>query len=175
MKCEYCHEEDATIHLTQVIDGEVKKLNLCQKCAQQLGIDLNAPISITDMLLGLGAMKGEATPTSPEFDLSCVRCGMTREEFNKRGRFGCPDCYNAFMGEITAITKALHHSGQHIGKIPARQGTEARISTQIAALTQDLETAVAKEQYEVAANLRDKINALKERLRQQKEGDADAD
>ena len=164
MRCEYCNEAEATIHLTQVIEGEVKKLNLCQVCAQENGIDLNSPISITDVLLGLGSQQaGSGTKTDlSEFDLSCSRCQMTRAEFKKRARLGCPECYNAFMGELSAITMAMHHSRQHVGKIPARQGNEARMTAQIAALQKDIETAIAKEQYEVAANLRDKIRSLKE-------------
>jgi len=161
MKCECCQKKDATIHLTQVIDGNVKKLNLCQDCAQDSGIDLNSPISITDVLLGLGVQPESTGPTAAEFDLSCSRCQMTRTEFKKRARLGCPECYNAFMGELSALTKAMHHSGQHVGKIPARQGNEARLVAQVAVLKKDIETAIAKEQYEVAANLRDKINALK--------------
>lgn len=165
MKCECCHETEATIHLTQVIDGEVKKLNLCQDCAQKNGIDLNSPISITDVLLGLGAQQNK-DPVPPgtlsEFDLSCSRCQMTRAEFKKRARLGCSECYNAFMGELSSITQAMHHSRQHVGKIPTRQGHEARMTAQIAALQKDIETAIAKEEYEVAAGLRDKIRALKE-------------
>ena len=161
MKCECCHNEEATIHLTQVIDGNVKKLNLCQECAQNSGIDLNSPISITDILLGLGSQLPMNSPSPTEFDLSCSRCQMTRTEFKKRARLGCSECYNAFMGELNALTKAMHHSSQHVGKIPARQGNEARITAQIAALQTDIETAIAKEQYEVAANLRDRIKAMK--------------
>ncbi|VGO18460.1 UvrB/UvrC motif-containing protein [Pontiella sulfatireligans] len=161
MICEYCKEAEATIHLTQVIDGAVKKLNLCQICAQKNGIDLNSPISITDVLLGLGQPGAKASDMS-EFDLCCNRCQMTRAEFKKRARLGCPECYNAFMGELSALTLAMHHSRQHVGKIPARQGNEARITAQAAALQKDIETAIAKEEYEVAASLRDKIRALKE-------------
>lgn len=164
MKCECCKEAEATIHLTQVIDGEVKKLNLCQACAQKNGIDLNSPISITDVLLGLGNQGGDSQPQTDlsEFDLSCGRCQMTRAEFKKRARLGCPECYNAFMGELSAITQAMHHSRQHVGKIPARQGNEARIAARVAALQKDIETAIAKEEYEVAARLRDEIRTLKE-------------
>jgi protein arginine kinase activator len=172
MKCECCHETEATIHLTQVIDGEVKKLNLCQVCAQKNGIDLNSPISITDVLLGLGAPTQMGSPSDTAFDLSCSRCQMTRTEFKKRAQLGCPQCYNAFMGELSALTKAMHHSGQHVGKIPARQGNKARITAQIAALQNDIETAIAKEQYEVAANLRDKIKALKESFQSAEKGES---
>lgn len=175
MKCECCSKTEATIHLTQVIDGEVKKLNLCQVCAQKNGIDLNSPISITDVLLGLGnPASGEPSKADlSEFDLSCSRCQMTRAEFKKRARLGCPECYKAFMGELNAITQAMHHSRQHVGKIPARQGNEARITAQIAALQKEIETAIAKEEYEVAANLRDKIKSLKEEVPLTDEGESD--
>ena len=175
MKCECCKKAEATIHLTQVIDGEVKKLNLCQICAQKNGIDLNSPISITDVLLGLGG-KSEGDGVKPdlaEFDLSCSRCQMTRAEFKKRARLGCPECYKAFMGELSSITQAMHHSRQHVGKIPARQGNEARIMAQIAALQKDIETAIAKEEYEMAANLRDKIRSLKDGVKALAAGDSD--
>lgn len=173
MKCECCHNVDATIHLTQVIEGEVKKLNLCQVCAQKNGIDLNSPISITDVLLGLGQpIDQKIKPDLTTFDLSCSRCQMTRAEFKKRARLGCPECYNAFMGELSALTQAMHHSRQHVGKIPARQGIEARITAQIAALKKDIETAIAKEEYEVAASLRDKIREIKEGTEMPDKGEA---
>ncbi len=172
MKCESCQKEEATIHLTQVIDGTVKKLNLCQVCAQKNGIDLNSPISITDVLLGLGAQMQSTSPSATEFDLSCSRCQMTRTEFKKRARLGCPECYNAFMGELSSLTKAMHHSGQHMGKIPARQGNKTRITAQIAALQKELKASIIKEQYEVAANLRDKIKALKESVQSLENGES---
>lgn len=171
MKCECCHGKEATIHLTQVIDGDVKKLNLCQECALKNGIDLNSPISITDVLLGLGGQQ-PVPPIGSEFDLSCSRCQMTRAEFKKRARLGCPECYNAFMGELSALTKAMHHSSQHVGKIPARQGNAARTTAQIAALKKEIETAIAKEQYEVAAGLRDKIKALTDAVPPAETGDS---
>ena len=59
MKCEFCKKENATIHLTQLVNGEMKKLNLCQSCAKEYGIDLNSPISITDVLMGIEKQKKE--------------------------------------------------------------------------------------------------------------------
>ena len=173
MKCECCHEIEATIHLTQVIDGEVKKLNLCQACAQKNGIDLNSPISITDVLLGLGSQVGMKKGSSmmSELDLSCSRCQMTRSEFKTNARLGCPECYNSFMGELNALMQAMHHSRQHVGKIPARQGVEARRTAQVAALQKDIATAISKEEYEMAAKLRDKIRVLKEGNPISKDGD----
>jgi len=169
MKCEYCHVNEATIHLTQVVDGKIKKLNLCEECAKKSGIDLTAPISITDVLLGLG-QQNQNVEIGSEYDLSCPRCHMTRAEFKRSGRLGCPECYQTFMGDLNTLIKAMHRGGQHVGKIPARQGNRARIVAQVAALQKDLEAAVAKEQYEIAANLRDKIKALKKSLDAQEKG-----
>jgi protein arginine kinase activator len=106
-----------------------------------------------------------------ELDLSCSRCQMTRAEFKTNARLGCPECYNSFMGELNALMQAMHHSRQHVGKIPARQGVEARITAQIASLQKDIATAIAKEEYEIAANLRDKIRALQEGNKISHDGD----
>jgi protein arginine kinase activator len=125
------------------------------------------------VLLGLGSQPGmkKGHLMGSELDLSCSRCQMTRAEFKTNARLGCPECYNAFMGELNALMQAMHHSRQHIGKIPARQGVEARITAQIASLQKDIATAIAKEEYEVAANLRDKIRALSEGHRISNDGD----
>ena len=165
MKCERCQKAEATVHLTQMLKGQIKKLNLCLPCAKEVGIDLNSPISVSDVLMGLGVQPSEDSLESTDFDLSCNRCHMTRTKFKKHGRLGCPECYNTFMGELGALTKAMHHSGQHVGKIPVCQGRHARLTARIAALQKEIEIAVSKEEYEKAAKLRDEIHALKEEAR----------
>ncbi len=158
MKCDVC-EKEAVVHLTQVLDGEMKEVHLCEKHAKAQGIDINSPISITDILMGLGeAKQGIAS----ELSLSCPRCGMAREEFRKTGRLGCPDCYNTFMAELAAAVKAMHHANQHIGKIPAREGVQTRVKSKIARLKKDLDAAIAREDYEKAAGIRDQINAARD-------------
>jgi protein arginine kinase activator len=99
---------------------------------------------------------------------------MTRTEFKKNGRLGCPDCYKAFMGELGALTKAMHHSSQHTGKIPACQGQHARLIARLAALQKDIETAISKEEYEVAAQLRDEIQNLRQEANRLKEAGREA-
>ena len=154
MKCDLCDKE-AVVHLTQVVDGEMKEVHLCEEHAKEQGIDVNSPISITDILMGLGeAKQGLENQLSP----SCPRCGMAREEFRKSGRLGCPECYKTFMAELAVAIKAMHHSTQHVGKIPAREGIQTRIKSQIARLQKELESAVAREDYEKAATVRDQIS-----------------
>ncbi len=154
MKCDLCDKE-AVVHLTQVVNGEMKEVHLCEEHAVEKGIDINSPISITDILMGLDQNKKPVG--SGDLSFACPRCGLTRDEFRKSGRLGCPVCYETFMAELTMAVKAMHHSVQHIGKIPAREGTQTRIKSRIARLQKDLDAAVAREDYEQAARLRDQI------------------
>ncbi len=157
MKCDLC-DKDAVVHLTQVVNGEMKEVHLCEEHAKEQGIDINSPISITDILMGLGeAKQGIEHELSP----ACPRCGMAREEFRKRGRLGCPDCYKTFMAELAVAIKAMHHSTQHIGKIPGHEGAQTRIKSQIARFRKELDAAIAREDYEKAAQLRDQISAAR--------------
>ena len=52
MKCENCKENKANVRYTQVINGEKIQMNLCDKCAKELGID-KLELGIDDMNLGL--------------------------------------------------------------------------------------------------------------------------
>ena len=156
MKCDLC-EQEAVVHMTQVVNGEMKEFHLCEEHAQKQGIDIDSPISITDILMGLGQQEKQNVASG--LTLSCPRCGMARDEFRKSGRLGCPDCYKTFMAELAAAVKAMHHSTQHVGKIPAREGSQTRMKSKIARLQKDLETAIAHENYEQAARIRDKIKS----------------
>jgi protein arginine kinase activator len=153
MKCDLCDKE-AVVHLTQVVNGEMKEVHLCEAHAVEQGIDLNSPISITDILMGLNNPQKNI---ASELSLACPRCGMAREEFRKTGRLGCPDCYKTFMAELTMAIKAMHQSGQHLGKIPTREGVQTRMKTKVARLQKELEAAIAREEFEKAAQLRDQI------------------
>jgi protein arginine kinase activator len=156
MLCDHCSEKEATVHLTQVIEGEVKKLHLCEQCAAESGFDVHGTMSVTDILLGMG---GEVTtPASVEsMERSCPVCHLRRSDFKKTGQFGCPACYATFADELKPLLKAIHHGEQHTGKVPAREGVRVRMSAQLANLQQALDQAVGEEKYEEAAGLRDQI------------------
>lgn len=160
MLCESCHEKEATVHLTQVMDGSVKKLHLCEECAAKSGFDAQGPMSITDILLGMG---GAVQPTESGTDRSCPRCHLRRSDFKKTGRLGCPDCYEAFAGELLPLIKGMHRSDQHKGKVPARDSARVRTSAELEELQKALADAVAGEKYEEAAALRDRIAKLQGR------------
>ncbi len=174
MTCEICKERDASVHLTQVIDGKVKKMHLCEQCASKSGIDVNGPLSITDILLGMGMPKQAAEAAATVVDSSgpertCPRCHMRRTDFKKGGRFGCSECYEAFAEELPPLLKQMHRSDHHVGKVPANQSKRIRSTAELSALQAQLKKAIASEKFEEAAKLRDAIDVVKAKL---KAGDA---
>ncbi len=161
MLCESCKEREATVHLTQVADGAVKKLHLCEGCAAKQGFDAKEPLSMTDLLLGMGMGKSKE---EPEVERACPRCHMRRTDFKKTGRFGCASCYEAFAEELPPLLKAMHRSDQHTGKIPKREGARVTVGAELSALQRKMDKAIAAEKFEEAATLRDRINECRKRL-----------
>lgn len=162
MLCEFCKTREATVHLTQVVDGSIKKLHLCEECSQKNGFDLQGPISITDILLGMGGKREEAAPVTAE--RSCPRCHMRRTDFKKNGRFGCATCYETFADDLPPLLKAMHRNDRHIGKIPAAEAVRVNAVHELATLQEELEKAIAKEDYENAATIRDRIASCRKKL-----------
>ena len=90
----------------------------------------------------------------------CPACGMTRTEILKKGRLGCDKCYEVFAAEMLPVVISLQHNDQHLGKVPRRSQARIKNSVELARLRREIEKAVAAENYELAAQLRDKIKTL---------------
>lgn len=160
MKCEMCQAQDASIHLTQVVDGEVKKVHLCEACAAASGLDMQSPMSITDILLGLGGEETKPTKLTAT-ERTCPRCHLRRADFKKSGRLGCPDCYEAFARELEPVIRAMHRNDRHCGKIPEREESRVQKTVKSETLKLLLEEAIVAEDFEEAARLRDALLALR--------------
>lgn len=158
------------MHLTQVVDGVVKKVHMCENCAAESGFDIQGPVSITDILLGMG---GEQTPVRrSSTERECPRCLMKRSDFKKSGRLGCPECYGIFSEDLTPLVKAMHRSQQHSGKVPSGEGERARLTAVIAQTQMELDQAVAEEAFEKAAAIRDTLQGLRDQLEQESRAEA---
>ncbi len=153
--CEQCGEGEATVHLTQVADGAVRKLHLCGVCAAEKGIDLNPPASVNDLMEQMGGTP-EPAPVA-EGQPACPECHMSLEDFRNTQRLGCPFCYEAFAEELGKLLKDMHLSDTHRGKVPGYAHGRARGGEDLSVLHARLADAVAAEQYEKAARLRDEI------------------
>lgn len=157
-----CKQNEAKVHLTQIIDGKLKKLDLCEECSKAKGVDDPTGFSLADLLLGLGASQ-ELAQASGSTEVSCPTCGYTQADFKKSGRFGCPDCYRTFAEGLEALLKSMHKGTRHMGKAPGQQHRQVRDQQErLKILQKRLEDAVAVENYEEAARVRDEIKALKE-------------
>jgi protein arginine kinase activator len=148
--------------LTQIVNGQVSELALCEACARAKG--LFDPQSLTfaekffpeefkqrvDKLVRelTGAeMPQEATPPLSMLS-SCPVCGFSVEDYRRTGHLGCPDCYAVFARELNPEAE------------PEEQPTHEAPALTRARLQKELQQAVSREDYERAAVLRDQINNL---------------
>ena len=158
MQCHVCKKAEATVHLTQIVENQVKKVDLCEACAKEKGVNDPTGFSLADLLLGLGAsQKMEEATTASGTESTCPACGFTQADFKKTGRLGCSECYQVFAEGLEALLKGMHKGTQHRGKVPAGVKRAAASRTQIDKLESDLKAAIAREDFEKAAALRDAI------------------
>ncbi len=159
MRCDYCGEDDAMVHLTQLLNGEMKNLHLCKDCAKKNGINVDDPVSLADLLMkaNLGP-EGEQPVTA---EVKCAQCHMRLSDFKKTSRLGCPACYESFADELGPILLGLHRSQSHVGKHPASVKGERDRMDRVEQVSSRLKAAISAEQFEEAARLRDELKTLR--------------
>lgn len=159
MKCCVCKEREATVHLTQIAGDKMQKLDLCEDCAKNKGVNDPTGFSLADLLLGLGASQ-EMEQASGGAELKCPHCGFTQADFKKTGRLGCPECYRAFSEGLEGLLKTMHKGTRHVGKVPEelRQSQDAK--ERLKRLQKRLARAIEQEDFEQAAKLRDEIKLI---------------
>ena len=81
MLCENCHQNEASIHYTEIINGVKKEHHICMDCARRLNF------------AGMSASRPVRSLTN----------GMTFDEFTMVGKFGCAECYGVFGPLIEEI------------------------------------------------------------------------
>ena len=163
MLCCVCKQKEATVHLTQIAGEKMQKVDLCEDCAKEKGVNDPAGFSLADLLLGLGASQEMAEATGGT-ELKCPQCGFTQADFKKAGRLGCSHCYDTFSEGLESLLKTMHKGTRHKGKVPqALRGTQD-LKDKLATLQKRLEKAVADEDFEQAANVRDEIKTMKAKL-----------
>jgi len=158
MQCQFCNKSPATVHLTQIVENEVKKVDLCEACAKEKGVNDPTGFSIADILLGLGAsQKMEEANAAAGTEVSCPSCGFTQADFKKTGRLGCAKCYDVFSEGLGSLLKGMHKGTQHTGKVPPAIRRVVAQKAEMNRLEADLKAAISREDFETAATLRDQI------------------
>jgi protein arginine kinase activator len=164
MQCQICKQNTATIHLTEIVDGQRNESHLCETCAQKQGVAVKAQIPLNELLSSLLASQPESGTTAlskSQSEQTCPHCGITFEKFRQSSLLGCPYDYEVFDKQLKPIIEKSHagHT-EHRGKIPSRVPTDERKQLDLLRLRQELEAALQNEDYETAAKLRDRIKEL---------------
>ncbi|SDM39987.1 UvrB/UvrC motif-containing protein [Halarsenatibacter silvermanii] len=165
MQCEKCGEREANVHMTKIVNNNKKEVHLCSQCAEKSGqISISGdPFSFQKMFSGFMQPDRSRSP-SPREKLECDNCGLTYREFTEKGLFGCAECYDSFAEGVDYVVGRVQGGSEHRGKVPRRGDRKSRLEEKISSLRQDMEEAVDREDFERAAELRDKVKELESRM-----------
>ncbi|HIA73646.1 MAG TPA: hypothetical protein EYO20_07025 [Gemmatimonadetes bacterium] len=159
--CDNCGSRPATVNLTQIENNEMFSYHLCEDCAAEKGLETTSEPSgsspLPDFLAQIGdEPKGEGDP-----DSECSFCGLTLTVFRETGRLGCPHCYETFESHLRRLLRRVHGGTKHVGKIYLPPDpTVSEMEKRMEALRRKLHRAVEAEDFERAAELRDRIRSL---------------
>ncbi len=164
MKCEICHSNDATTAYTHIVDDAKKTLLLCANCVpkseraepSEAQAQQHVPVLVKKVKVEFG------TAPSPETSAAgpCDGCGMTYEQFKKVGRLGCHRCYAVFGAQLERLLKRIHGADAHCGKGRIDERAAPRPAEALDELRSELSKAVEREDFERAAQIRDRIRTI---------------
>ena len=167
MLCDNCGEREAAIHLTQIVDNTVTTMHLCEQCAAAKGVETGASVAkfpLGDFLASLGK-PGSSQAAEAGADVACPACGGTLQDFRQTGRLGCARCYTTFEAHLRDLLRRLHGSSQHVGEryaavAAAPAESAAGPARAVGELREQLRRAIESENFELAAELRDRLKVL---------------
>ena len=167
MRCQQCHEREAVVFLTQLGQDQEVHLQLCERCAAEKGVENAASLGKTPVGTFLALMGKSMEPAAALPGVApsgaCPTCGATMNDFRESGRLGCGDCYRAFEAPLRDLLRRLHGSSRHIGKRYHPLGEEpgsTEAEREVIRIRDQLERAVQSENFELAAELRDRLREL---------------
>ena len=157
MLCEHCRKRMATAHISETVNGYTKEMNLCSLCAGELSFNgfLN-PVSISGLLSSVFSASSEESPKK-----RCPVCGKSASDISVSGEAGCANCYEIFENELLSPITKIHGKTRHIGKRPKFLVATAEKDF-LSEKEELLKKAIAEEDFESAAVLRDEIRKIKE-------------
>lgn len=161
MLCDDCGENPATIKFTQIVNNKKTVLHLCRKCAEKRGLKdaiTNIPFSLGELFAGM--TKKEPDEEKKGAEIECPGCGHGYTEFEKTGKLGCGVCYETFSSQLKDLLRKIHGNNQHVGKSPPYLSSKMELKREVRRLREDLSKAVENEEFEKAAELRDRIRDL---------------
>ena len=170
-KCRRC-SKPATLHITEIHDGDAAAIHLCESCAREYLEEDDSEETAADPASELAA-KLEALVSEGDDDTQtkCSNCDITFKQFREEGRLGCPCCYEEFRTELDPLLENIHEEVVHVGKRPKSGPAAVNEQSRLIQLRNRQREAIEREDYEVAAELRDEIAGIESNLRDRTEGD----
>lgn len=162
MICNICGTNEATIHLTEIVNDQMMEIHLCEACAQEKGTEFKSHFNVNDLLSGLTSLAKEVVGESKSL-AKCPNCGLSYEEFSRTGRLGCSECYESFSKLLMPLIKRVQHATQHVGKRPSRLSPPMKAGQDLRELQNRMQKLIQEEAFEEAAKLRDQIKHLEEK------------
>lgn len=161
MLCQSCGKNEATTHIKRVVNGETTQAHLCPKCVSQLGYgDVFSDFGFNFGDFFGGFFSQPAISNGNQTAQRCPMCGASFQEIVKSGKIGCAECYDNFYDLMLPSIQRIHGKTVHSGKVASNN--EAVISKEniIEDLKAKLNQAIEEQNFEYAAELRDKIKQL---------------
>jgi len=177
LECQECHQRPATLHLTQIINGKKTEIHVCEICAAEKGYvnypdDANSLHHLLTGLFNVDASKMHSNTLNQINEIQCDQCGMTISQFKEIGKFGCATCYDTFSSRLNSILRRVQAGNtRHTGKIPKRTGVDLQAKKELKNYRGKLRQLIEAEEFEKAAEVRDKIKELEARKGNGEAGD----
>jgi len=187
MICEKCKMREANVQIVEIVNGVKNEHFLCAQCAGEMELSVKgengSEMPLAKLLANLlsQTMKNQKKPECA--NVVCPTCGTTYEQFINESKLGCADCYKVFDLLISDNIKQLQGSDIHTGKHPKNglsdipdavreeleeslleEGPDAELLDKVIVLRRKIKEAVANEEYETAADLRDEMKAIEEKM-----------
>lgn len=164
--CDLCQQRPSSVHLTEARPGAAAEvLHICHHCLLEQHLDLDSSLPAISELQKTAGPDADAVPDTPALlsTSSCRHCGMTPMEFNETQRFGCRHDVDHFGELVVPLLERLHNASHHVGRSPASSaGRSERAIHRRVLYEKQLAQAVAEEDYERAARLRDRLREFEE-------------
>ena len=168
MKCENCGKNPASVHYTAYENNQPKEMHVCHECAVEKGIVVvqsendkeKEKFSIQDPIISMfGDLAGQETKVGR---IQCPTCGILYSTFRETGRLGCAQCYESFQVQLQPLLRRIHGNLVHAGKAPSAEGQEVELKNRLRKMQEELESAIHRENFERAAEIRDRIRELRQ-------------
>lgn len=164
MLCEKCKKNEAKIHLVKMVNSKKSEIWLCEQCAKELSSNSFFTIMSQGDMSSLEKMMndyfGQERNVETKIDVICKNCGTTYSKYKESGKLGCPKCYENFSEYLDPLIEKSNPNYIYSGKVPAKPEIVEKVEDTLKSLKIELQKYIIAEEYEKAATIRDKINAI---------------